>query len=190
MCLLHLQKHRIQITDEILIWEGEGENRKLKLKTRGHIVNQALIGIVDLMAVNILSGTADVPSRTWGTNGTIRVGTGVGATTPATVALVADSGVAPSSVTGTTSNPAVGSYRVEWKATWNAGSLLAITVTEFGLKLNLYNALYAFGATPPGAATVNTFASRISSTDGDFVAFVVVPANDLVIQWRWTFTFV
>ena len=163
---------------------------ELKLKTRGHIVNQALIGLVDLMAVNILSGTADVPSRTWGTNGTIRLGTGVGATTPATVALVSESAVAPSAVSGATSNPSSGVYRCSWIATWIAGSLAAITVTEFGLKLNLYNALYAFGATPPGAATVNTFASRISSTDGDFVAFVVNIAVPLSIEWRWTFAFV
>ena len=186
--ILHLRNtfgDRIEIKDEVLVWEGEGENRKLIFKTKGHIVNQGLIEMTNLMAVSDFTNAAYTPSAAW----TIRLGTGAGVTAPATTALIAESAVAPSAIIGATSNPAVGSYRVQWTATWNAGTLGAITVTEFGLKLYMDIVLRAFRASL-GVPAANKLASRISSTDGDFVAFVVNVANNLVIDWRFTFTFV
>src|SRR3989304_10000884 len=41
---------RVVIKDEIRIYEGEGANRKLKVKSKGHIVNQGLIAITNLLS--------------------------------------------------------------------------------------------------------------------------------------------
>ena len=41
---------RVIVSDEIRIYEGEGKNRKLKVKSKGHIVNQGLIAITNLLS--------------------------------------------------------------------------------------------------------------------------------------------
>ena len=41
---------RVIIKDEIRIYEGEGANKKLKVKSKGHIVNQGLIAITNLLS--------------------------------------------------------------------------------------------------------------------------------------------
>lgn len=61
--------------------------------------------------------------------------------------------------------PAVGTYRVSWIATWNAGTLPAIDVSEIGLSL------------------------CSDDSDGDFTTFTVNVAVPLTIEWRLTFTF-
>jgi len=175
---------RIIIQDEVLVYEGD----KLKFKSKGHFVNQGLIACVNWFALNSLNLVTAVPSNTWGTNGTMRVGTGTGVTQAAMTALVTEVATAPNSVSGATANPVVGTYRVAWIATWNAGTLTAITVTEIGLKLNISVVLHTFGATY-GGAIANSFVSRLSSSDGDFTAFVVNVAVPLTIEWRLTFTF-
>jgi hypothetical protein len=172
---------RILIEDEILVWQGSS----LLFRSKGHIVNQGLIGIINLMAMGNLN--ISLPSSSWGTNGTIRVGTGTGVTTGTMTSLVAEQATAPSSVSGATSSPSTGTYRVSWVATWNAGVLPAITVSEIGLKLNVVPTLQSFGAT--GSPTANTFFSRLSSSDGDFSAFLVNTSVPLTIEWRLTLTF-
>lgn len=46
---------RVELTDEILVYEGTGQNRKLKFASKGHIVNQGLIHIVNLLSPTALS---------------------------------------------------------------------------------------------------------------------------------------
>lgn len=177
---------RIIIEDEVLVYEGD----KLLFKSKGHIVNQGLIMIINLMAVAGLNSTSIVPSYAWLTitNGRMRVGTGTGVTVGTTTALVTEVATNPNTQGGATASPATGTYRVSWTGTWNAGTLAAITVTEIGLFLYLNPALQSFGATGM-TATANTLFSRLSSSDGDFSAFVVNVAVPLVIEWRLTFTF-
>jgi len=180
---------RIIIEDEVLVYEG----KRLLFKSKGHIVNQGLIGIKDLWCMNAHQNVSgyyeNVPSNQWGTRGTIRVGTGTGVTTATMTALVSENATAPSSHSGAITNPDILTYRVAWVATWNAGVLPAITLTEMGLKLYLYATDYSFGATGSGTPTANRFASRLSSSDGDFTAFVVNPAVPLTVEWRLTFSF-
>jgi len=176
---------RIIIEDEVLVYEGD----KLMFKSKGHIVNQGLIALI-----NFIGGdTADkCPSSLWGavSGGTLHVGTGTGVTTGTTTALVIDEGTDADSQSGTISSPAVGTYRVAWTATWNAGSLAAIDVSELGLSLYIDgDALNAFGDNYVATGHAKTFFSRLSDSDGDFTTFTVNTAVPLTIEWRLTFTF-
>jgi len=175
---------RIIIEDEVLVWEG----RKLLFKSRGHIVNQGLTDLINWLACGTISATSAMPSNTFGTNGTIRVGVGTGVTVGTMTSLVSEQATQASSHSGATSSPSTGIYRVAWIATWNAGVLPAITVTEIGLKLFLDLAFRAFGAAR-GAPVANSLFSRLSDSDGDFTAFLVNTAVPLTIEWRLTYTF-
>lgn len=182
---------RIIITDEVLVYEGS----KLRFKSKAHIVNQGLIWMINLIStVGFAAGYVQFSSLGWTakTNSYMRVGTGAGVTTGATTALSTPSAVAPDSQSGATSSPTAGQYRVSWTATWNAGSLTAIVVTELGLDLAFadYVALQAFGWTRgTNVSEAAAFFSRLSEADGDFVHFTVNIAVPLTIQWNLTFTF-
>jgi hypothetical protein len=106
----------------------------------------------------------------------------------------------PSSQSGNLTNPATGSYRVSYVATWNSGALTAITVTEVDLWICYYNAtaskdlsqLKTFGFDWDAASMSDqtaSFFSRLSEADGDFSSFVVNTAVPLTIEWRLTFSF-
>jgi hypothetical protein len=183
----------IRIKDEITCWQGD----KIQFRTKGHIVSQGLICMVNWISY-AGSGTAVacwglMPSGGW----YIRCGTGTGATSQSTTGLVTQVSTAPNTLSGTNSNPTTGQYRIAWTATWNSGVLSAITITEFGMWWN-----NSFGSS--GAMSLNgfgntgyanqsgsnpEFTSRISSTDGDFSSFTVNTSVPLTLQWNLTFTF-
>jgi len=166
-----------------MVYEGD----KLLFKSRGHIVNQGLIGLINLIGGG---GAANLAmSLTWSTKvgGILHVGTGVGVTTSAMTTLVTDVATDPNSQSGVIASPALGTYRVSWIATWNAGTLAAINVSELGLSLNIDPTLNAFEST--WTPLTKTFFSRLSDSDGDFVTFLVNTAVPLTIEWRLTFTF-
>jgi hypothetical protein len=181
----------IKIKDEITCWQGD----KIQFRTKGHIVSQGLI-----MMVNYLSfaGYAGYYQYGPGVSGYwyIRCGTGTGSTVQSTTGLVTQNSTVPNTLSGTNSNPSAGQYRIAWTATWNSGTLSAVTVTEFGLWWNSAftsspNApsLNSFGSIGANTITNAQFASRISSTDGDFTSFTVNTSVPLTLQWNLTFTF-
>jgi len=176
----------IIIKDEVLVYQGG----KLLFKSKGHIVNQGLIDIINIYSLSTVSAISDFPSNGWTTitKGRMRVGTGTGVTVGTMTSLVTEVATNPNTQSGATASPATGTYRVSWIGTWNAGTLAAITVTEIGLYLNLLATLRAFGYTGE-TPTTNTLFSRLSSSDGDFSSFVVNVAVPLTIEWRLTFTF-
>jgi len=139
--LLANTNQHCEIKDEICVWEGEGKNRKLRFKSKGHIVNKGLIWLINLSATSGtgLSGTNGYYNYfgsynfTPSGNSYIRLGTGGNTTVATTTALTTPNATVPSSQAGTTANPSSGVYRVSWTATWNAGSIAAIVVTEMGL---------------------------------------------------------
>jgi hypothetical protein len=176
---------RLIIEDEVLVYEGEGENKKLLFKSKGHIVNQGLIALINLLAVAALNY---LPSSSWGSTGTIRLGTDT--TTPTgggTTGLTAEITTQANAHSGATGNPAANQYRVSWVATWNAGTISG-TIGEMGLKLYISPTLQSFGAAAV-SATPNTLFSRLSVADGDFTAFTINTAVPLTIEWRLTLTF-
>ena len=190
---------RVIVSDEIRIYEGTGENRKLKVKSKGHIVNQGLIAITNLLSWSTITyyttsngGLASYNFTASG-NSYIRLGTGGGATAGTTVSLSAPVATVPSSQAGTTSTPQSGQYRISWTATWNAGALTAITVSEVGLFLafgSSFNTLQSFGWARNNNVIENAmFFSRLSSADNDFTAFVINTTVPLTIEWRLTLTF-
>jgi hypothetical protein len=179
----------IRVTDEILVYEGD----KLKFASKGHIVNQGLIHMINALAAS-QTPTSGYPfylfSRDWtGRNYSyMRLGTGGNVTTGSVTGLTTPVGTGPDSQAGATSSPSAGTYRVSWTATWNAGTLTAITVSEIGLFLYLQTGLQSFGWTGFNGAGTALF-SRLSAADGDFTAFVVNTSVPLTIEWRLTFTF-
>jgi hypothetical protein len=183
----------IRVTDEILVYEGSGKNKKLKFASKGHIVNQGLIHMINALAAsttNSSSGYKYLFSREWTgrTYSYMRLGTGGNVTTGSVTGLTTPVGTGPDSQAGATSSPSAGTYRVSWTATWNAGSLTAITVSEIGLFLYLQTGLQGFGWSDFNGAGTALF-SRLSAADGDFTAFVVNTSVPLTIEWRLTFTF-
>jgi hypothetical protein len=181
---------RVEVTDEILVYEGEGNNRKLKFASKGHIVNQGLIHIVNLLSPTALAYSSGLhgTSYQWTSRTTyMRLGTGGNVTTGSVTQLTTLVSTPPDSQAGSASSPSAGTYRLSWTATWNAGTLTAITVSEIGLFLDLVSSLQSFGWTYGGGGTA--LFSRLSAADGDFTAFVVNTSVPLTIEWRLTFTF-
>lgn len=197
LCALRNTKgDRILITDKILAYEGTPQNRgKLLVCTKGHIVDMGLIALINFISAGnpSTSGIFYFPSYKWDTKTTyMRLGTGGSVTTHGTTGLTSPNATPPSSQSGVTSNPDQGSYRVAWTATWNAGVLPAITVTEIGLWLNNIGSattLQPFQWSPQNAQINVQFFSRISEADGDFSSFLVNTAVPLTIEWRLTFTY-
>jgi hypothetical protein len=181
---------RVEVTDEILVYEGVGENKKLKFASKGHIVNQGLIHIVNLLSPTALAYSSGLhgTSYQWTSRTTyMRLGTGGNVTTGSVTQLTTLVSTPPDSQAGSSSSPSAGTYRISWTATWNAGTLTAITVSEIGLFLDLVATLQGFGWTYGGGGTA--LFSRLSAADGDFTAFVVNTSVPLTIEWRLTFTF-
>ncbi len=178
----------ITVTDEIRVYEGD----KLKFASKGHIVNQGLIHMINALSASSTdsSGYRYLFSREWTakTYSYMRLGTGGNVTQGTTTGLTTPVGTGPDSQAGATSSPGGGTYRVAWTATWNAGTLTAITVSELGLLLFLQTGLQGFGWTGFNGAGTALF-SRLSAADGDFTAFVVNTSVPLTIEWRLTFTF-
>jgi hypothetical protein len=182
----------VKVTDEVLVYEGEGKNKKLKFASKGHIVNQGLIHMINALAASQTgsSGPYYLFSRDWTgkTYSYMRLGTGGNVTQGTTTNLTTPVSTPPDSQSGATSSPGGGTYRVAWTATWNAGTLTAITVSEIGLFLYLNTSLQGFGWTGFNGAATALF-SRLSAADGDFTAFQVNPSVPLTVEWRLTFTF-
>jgi hypothetical protein len=185
----------IRVKDEITCWQGD----KIQFRTKGHIVTQGLICIVNWISWagnGVAVAEYGLMSNT-GSGWYIRCGTGTGATAQSTTGLVTANSTAPNTLSGTNSNPSAGSYRIAWTATWNSGTLSAITITEFGMWWNNgFNgsgamSLNAFGNSGYANQSGSNpeFTSRISSTDGDFSSFTVNTSVPLTIQWNLTFTF-
>ena len=182
---------RIIIEDEVIIYQGDklierSKGERLEIKSMGHIVSQGLIGLVNLIG----GGTVAAPLSyqfAAKTGGIIHVGTGTGVTTAAMTSLVTDVVTDANTQSGAIASPAAGTYRVSWIATWNAGSLAAIDVSELGLSLYLDPTLNVFEAAP--LPLEKSFFSRLSDSDGDFTTFTVNVAVPLTIEWRLTFTF-
>ena len=177
----------IKVTDEILVYEGG----KLRFASKGHIVNQGLIHMINAIAASTTQAGSQyyLFSYNWTSKTTyMRLGTGGNVTTGSVTSLTTPVATAPDSQAGSTSSPSAGTYRVSWTATWNAGTLTAITVSELGLFLYLQTGLQGFGWTGFNGAGVALF-SRLSAADGDFTAFVINTSVPLTIEWRLTFTF-
>ena len=193
---------KIEIKDEIFVWEGEAKNRKLKFKSKGHIVNQGLIWLINLAATGGTGYSVTSNYFNWfgsanftpSGNSYIRLGTGGNTTVATTTALTTPCATVPSSQAGQTTNPSAGVYRVSWTATWNAGSIAALSVTEMALWLAMgtFISLQSFGFQFPvnGQTTQSAqFFSRLSEADGDFTHFTINTSVPLTIEWRLTYSF-
>lgn len=87
-----------------------------------------------------------------------------------------------------TSTVAVGSYRVSYVATWNAGTVSG-TLGEIGLFLHCpWNTMSAFSSWDYRNTNIYMVA-RLNSYDGHFASFTIDAAKALTITWNITFTF-
>ena len=181
----------VKVTDEVLVYEGAGADKKLKFASKGHIVNQGLINLINHFVVDRTASVRYFPSRSFASDTTyayMLVGTGTDVTQGTTTDLTTADSTKADSQAGASSNPAGGSYRVTWTATWNAGTLGAISVAELGLFLHLNATLRAFGYTD-WTVTGTALFSRLSDADGDFTTFVVNTSVPLTVEWRLTVAF-
>ena len=184
---------KILITEQYFVKSG----RKILFATKGHIVNAGLMMLGNFFAINSLanaSQSAYTPAYNWGSlTSYIQLGTGGNSTTFSTTGLTTPVSTKANSQSGSFTNPSNGVFKVNFTATWNAGSLSAITITEMGLWLNVFSGLttmQTFGANPSELQTSQAFFfSRISSTDGDFTSFVVNTSVPLTITWTLTFQY-
>ena len=157
------------------------KNGETEFVAHNKVVGQGLRHLVNALHYYCLAGGGNISISTG--LGTVRVGTGSGATADGTTGLVAEVATAPSSVAYSTDNPVAGQYRAKMTATWNAGVLSAVTVTEIAAKGGCLATLQSL------THTTNVLLGRLSVTDGEFASFLVNTAVPLVIEIRFTFTF-
>ena len=191
--LRNTEGDKILITEQYVIKSGS----KILFATKGHIVNAGLQMLTNIMGISYCynnSQNMEFPAYNFASETTyIQLGTGGNVTTATTTALTTPVAAKANSQSGSATNPANGQYKINFTATWNAGALTALTITEMGLWLNAISDIttfQAFGATPTINATTNVFFfSRISVADGDFASFVVNTAVPLTITWTLTFQY-
>ncbi len=184
---------KLMVTEQYVIKSGN----KILFATKGHIVNAGLMMLGNFFDCSYLgnaSSNAMLPAYNFASlNSYIQLGTGGNVTTATTTALTTPVAAKANSQSGSYTNPSNGVYKVNYTATWNAGSLTALTITEMGLWLNLFSnitTMQTFGAIPSEYGTAQAFFfSRISVADGDFASFVVNTAVPLTITWTLTFQY-
>jgi hypothetical protein len=181
----------IKITPRVSFIEGTiGKDARLIASTKGHIVDSGLITIT-----NYLCAGTDASPNYLGWNGaavsssgvpvvpSCRLGTGAGGTIHSTNALASIVSTPPSTLTCATSMPSGGSYKGTMTATWNAGSLGAITITEAAMWIYGHSGgallTAVSGAMTPGLL----FFDRVTSADGDFTSFTVNVSKPLVLVY-------
>lgn len=172
---------------------------KLIFASKGHMVNQANVGLCNYMSMSAFyngqgqfsggmyncgvggSGVPSVPS--------IRLGTGTGSTTAAMTALAAIINTPPNTIGGTNSSPVANKYRMALTGTWNIGTLSAVTINEAALFafLPAPSTQQSFGAI--NLSSVVVMVDRINTTDGDFSPFTIDTSKPLSFQYNLDFTF-
>ncbi len=196
---LEITKKFGTLVKDAVIVEGfvEITNGDNHIIAKNSFVNQGLIALVNLMSVSGFSAN-QTPAQGWTTkaNSSMRVGQDtVTSTTGVMIALQtpigAGIGTAPNTQTIANSNPAADQWQVTYTATWNAGTLAALTLGEVGLFLFIWTAVQGLqtAGTPGVAPTAHTLFSRMASADGKFVSFVINPAAAVNVTWVINFTF-
>ena len=97
-------------------------------------------------------------------------------------------GTGPNILSGSSTNPLAGIFKVIVTATWEAGTVTG-TVGEMGLYLNTFDALQGFGWGSDVNTTGNRLACRLAVADGDFSAFTISTPNPLIISWTIQLSF-
>lgn len=172
--------HRFYVIGEVIVKQGD------EIVSRGY---NKIVGLGLRHIINMIGGWSGLGS-TWTSNGiiaqgtnAIRLGTGAGATVDGTGTLVNQNNTAPNTVSQAFDTPATSTYRFRLTATWNAGSIPALTVTEIGIFGTLASVLGNLGS--PQAVMF----SRMSVTDGEFASFTINTAVPLSVEWRVSITF-
>ena len=180
---------KLLITEQYVVKSG----KKILFATKGHIVNAGLMMLGNFFALNTTSVSGLMPAYNWGSmTSYIQLGTGGSVTSPTTTALTTPLVTKANSQSGSFTNPSNGVYKVNFTATWNAGSITAITVTEMGLWLQSFmdiTTMQVFGANTGTNVQNIFFFSRISAADGDFTSFLVNTSVPLTITWTLTFQY-
>lgn len=124
------------------------KNGNTNIKFKNSMVDQGLIGIINIMSYQSASTTDFSPSYNFAavsTQSFIALGSDTATpTTHSTTALTTPIGAPTKANTqsGTTSNPSAGQYQLQWNAIWNAGTFgPGVTLGEVGLFLNIIKAL-------------------------------------------------
>lgn len=185
--MANLGGHRVIAIGEVIVRQGDevvahGYNKIVGQGLR-HIINA--IGGASGGTFCTLTATNTAPyGITAAGASAIRLGIGTGSTVDGTTTLVNQNGTAPNTVSQTYDTPATSTYRFRLTATWNAGTLPAITVTEIGI----FGAVAASLGASGNSINYGMF-SRMSSTDGEFTPFTVNTAVPLSVEWRVSITF-
>lgn len=194
----HSSQDAIQIMPVFTFIEGTPNHPIRHIASgKGRLLQQGLISITNLLsAATIGHDGAGTMAYGWmyafaaGSNGipavpSIRLGTGTTSTTYNMTQLSSILSTAPSSVTGSVSNPSAGVYKITPTATWNAGTIANETeITEAGLYAYGEFQQQAFGATYANCVTDTVgLVDRICSTDNDFTTVTVNASNPLTLYY-------
>ncbi len=196
--LRHSGQDAIQVVPVFTFIEGTPSKPIRHIASgRGRLLQQGLISVANLIGcASISSNGGPNHAYAWlnafavGSNGipaipSIRLGTGTTSTTYNMTQLASILSTAPSSVTGSTSNPSNGVYKITPTATWNAGTIAGSTeITEAGLYAYGEFQQQSFGAGYASCVTDTVgLVDRICSTDDDFTAFEVNASNPLTLYY-------
>lgn len=120
--------------------------------------------------------------------GTVRLGSGSGATGDGTTGGVTEISTAPSSLSYATDNPVSGTYRYKQIAVWNAGVLAnGSVITEIVTKCGTSGICSTLGS--GSAVGGSTAMGRLSVSDGEFSQFTIDNSLPTTVEIRFVFTF-
>lgn len=167
-------------------------NGQTRAAGRNHFVDQGLLGLLSCLAANYfvytpLWSNSTPPAAYLGSDTATATTHGMSAlTTP----IGTSPGTAPDSRSATkTSGSSTGIWSVDFKYTWNAGTLTdGATVGEAALYGTNVQTSTTFGVSL-GSGTTNLMVSRLSAADSDFSSFSIDASVNLVVTWTITLTF-
>lgn len=191
-----------KLLHDAVIMEGfvDITNGNTVIHGKNSVVDQGLVGIINFLSgqsVPYQLSTYPIASVNWSgspppyhtymligsdtsngtTHGTVALSTPIGTPAP---------GTRPNSQSGINSIPGTGQWQVQWTATWNAGTIPAVTLGEVGLYLYIQPTLQTFQASPSSATTLF---SRMASADLKFTAFPINNSVPLSIAWTFRLTY-
>lgn len=193
-----------KLLHDAVIMEGflDITNGDTVIHGKNSIVDQGLAGIANWISANNIPCGGNFYLGSYGWNGSppgyqtyMVVGSNtsqgtsngtIGLQSPIVMGGGGGTGTKPNSQSGATSTPGTGQWQIQWTATWNAGTLPAVTLGEVGLYLWLVPATQGFQS---GAGGQTLLFSRMASADGKFTPFTINNAVPLSIAWNFRLTY-
>lgn len=184
----------IKMWAEVVIRNGDA----IVAKGENHFVDAGLRGIISALLFDYVKGSGSVegrwylPSNSWH----IYVGSDTSIATATThTELQSPIGAAPGTPPDSKTISVIhdgtsdGDWYATFSATWNAGTLPAVTLGEAALYMRNADKSTFLWTVYTTYTPSESMTSRLSAADGDFGSFIIDNTKPLVADWTIHFTF-